>query len=188
MLKKSRKFQAIVLVILILLTTSVSCAAAQRSSDIQTMPQRNASGSSANAAYTDIKNSWAYEAISYVLQEGLFEGTSDTTFSPDQTMTHSDFAAVLDRLAGDDTEEAEGSDGSGDLTRQGMAQMLCEYAESIGFSMDDASPVSFTDSGEIDGDAVSAINSVISLGLMSGKKRRFLSSPTALQPERKRQR
>lgn len=153
MLTKSKKLQATLLAALLLLTTLVSCAATQPASELQTMPRRDASNVSIGAAYTDIRDSWAYEAISYVLQEGLFEGTSDTTFSPNQAMTQTDFAAVLNKLAGNDTEEAaKGSSYAGDLTRRDMAVMLYEYAKSIGFSME----------GE-------EIPSVISLGLMSGK-------------------
>ena len=50
MFRKSKKIQAILLVVMVLLTTSVSCAATQPSSDMKTMPQRDASNSSATAA------------------------------------------------------------------------------------------------------------------------------------------
>lgn len=170
MLKKPKKLQTTILVVLILLTTLVSCAATQPDSEIQTMPSRDTSGSSLSAQYTDIKDSWAYEAISYVLQEGLMEGTSDTTFSPKDTMTQADFTTALNKLAGSDIKEGTaGSDDSGDLTRQEMAVMLYEHAKSAGFSTEDAAATSFSDSGKIGSETAEAINSVISLGLMSGK-------------------
>ncbi len=43
---------------------------------------------------------WYYEAVSYAAANGLFEGTSNTTFSPNTTMSRGMFITVLGRLAG----------------------------------------------------------------------------------------
>ena len=50
-------------------------------------------------AFTDIASHWAKEDIDFVVSRGLFGGTSDTTFSPDNTMTREMFVTVLGRLA-----------------------------------------------------------------------------------------
>ncbi len=44
-----------------------------------------------------------FKAICYATEAGLFNGTSETTFAPDTTMTRAMFVTVLGRLAGVDT-------------------------------------------------------------------------------------
>lgn len=51
---------------------------------------------------TDISGHWAEETISRALTEGLFNGTSETTFEPDAFMTRAMFVTVLGRIAGVD--------------------------------------------------------------------------------------
>lgn len=46
-----------------------------------------------------------YNAIKFVCDEGLFQGTSDTTFEPEATMTREMFVTVLGRHAGVDTSK-----------------------------------------------------------------------------------
>lgn len=49
--------------------------------------------------FTDVKPSdWHYEAVKYVASNGLFNGTSTTSFSPDTTMTRGMFVTVLGRM------------------------------------------------------------------------------------------
>ena len=58
--------------------------------------------------FTDVKEEdWFYEAVKYVVQKGLFAGTSETTFEPNLTMTRSMLVTVLYRLAG--SPEVEGT-------------------------------------------------------------------------------
>ena len=46
--------------------------------------------------FTDVKpGSWYYEAVDYAVTEGLFNGTSATTFNPNGTMTRGMFVTVL---------------------------------------------------------------------------------------------
>ncbi len=50
--------------------------------------------------FTDVKpDAWYYGAVKYVVDNGLFYGTSDTTFSPNGNMTRGMLATVLYRLA-----------------------------------------------------------------------------------------
>ena len=52
------------------------------------------------ASYTDLSSSsWYYEAVSYVIEAGLFRGLSDTEFGPEEDMTRSMFVEVLAELA-----------------------------------------------------------------------------------------
>lgn len=49
----------------------------------------------------DVKKSfWGYEAIAFCMSNGLFEGTSNTKFEPNATMTRAMFVTVLARVAG----------------------------------------------------------------------------------------
>ena len=51
-------------------------------------------------AFTDTANHWAKAEIDFVVSRGLFSGTSETTFSPDSTITRGMFVTALGRLAG----------------------------------------------------------------------------------------
>jgi hypothetical protein len=52
--------------------------------------------------FTDITGHWAIEAIRFAVESGLFNGTSETTFSPNLAMDRGMFVTVLGRLAGID--------------------------------------------------------------------------------------
>ncbi len=50
---------------------------------------------------TDVTGTdWFYNDVAYVLDNNIFKGTSDTTFSPNQAMTRAMFVTVLGRNAG----------------------------------------------------------------------------------------
>lgn len=60
-------------------------------------------GASAVSAdkFTDVsRDSWYYDYVDYVADKGYFRGTSDTTFSPNGTMTRAMFVVVLSRMDG----------------------------------------------------------------------------------------
>lgn len=51
--------------------------------------------------FTDIKESdWFYQAVKFALEKGLFKGTSETSFSPNESMTRAMLVTVLHRLEG----------------------------------------------------------------------------------------
>lgn len=50
--------------------------------------------------FTDTRTHWAAEAIDYVVENNLFNGTSSTEFSPDAQMTRGMLVTVLHRQAG----------------------------------------------------------------------------------------
>lgn len=51
------------------------------------------------ASFADIASHWAKDYIETVVARGLFNGTSETTFSPESSMTRGMFVTVLGRLA-----------------------------------------------------------------------------------------
>lgn len=59
--------------------------------------------------FRDVKRGdWCYEAVQYVRVNGFFNGTTRTTFSPNDTMTRGMFVTALGRLAGVDTSQYQG--------------------------------------------------------------------------------
>lgn len=51
--------------------------------------------------FNDIKKHWAEDAINAVVSKGLFNGTSETEFSPNGVMSRGMFVTVLGRLSGE---------------------------------------------------------------------------------------
>lgn len=58
-----------------------------------------------STAFMDIEDHWAKENIAFVVERGLFSGTSDHTFSPNMTITRGMFVTVLGRLANADVSK-----------------------------------------------------------------------------------
>ena len=63
--------------------------------------------SAAGHSMTDIVGHWAEPDIAWVLDMGLFNGTSATSFNPNGTMTRGMFVTVLGRYAGIDPNDYE---------------------------------------------------------------------------------
>jgi uncharacterized repeat protein (TIGR02543 family) len=134
------------------------------------------------AEYDDIKEGyWGTEAISFVVSKGLFNGTSTTTFSPDDTMTRQMLMTVLARLDGADTTSdpygkgmawalenniTDGSDPTGSITREQLAVMLWRYAGSPTATQ---TALDFTDAGEVSSWAQQAMLWANENGIISGK-------------------
>lgn len=59
--------------------------------------------------FTDVpKGCWYYNAVGYVVDNGIFAGTSDTTFTPSGKMTRAMVVSVLARMAGINNEDYVG--------------------------------------------------------------------------------
>lgn len=60
--------------------------------------------------FVDVRpGGWYYSAVEYAVREGLFSGTSASTFAPDAPMTRGMFVRVLANKAGIDTNQYAGS-------------------------------------------------------------------------------
>jgi len=60
------------------------------------------------ARFTDVSaTAWYYKAAAYVIETGLFNGTSETTFSPNADMTRAMFITALGRASGVNTADYE---------------------------------------------------------------------------------
>lgn len=112
--------------------------------------------------FADVSGHWAQDAIAFVVERGLFNGTSETKFSPDAPMTRAMLVTVLHRLAGSPTVTGgtafpdvpagqwytdavawasgrgivngtgTGFAPNGNITREQLAAMLCRYLQSTG--------------------------------------------------------
>ena len=148
-------------------------------------------------AFTDVPaDYWAYDAIQYVTDEGLFSGTSGSTFTPGGTMTRAMLWVVLARMGGVDTSAASGawyqagldwaveagiSDGTnanGSITRAQFAAMLYRYAEYAGVdtAADTTELNKFADTGSIPSYAVEPLAWAVTNGIVSG------TSATTISP------
>lgn len=80
-----------------------------------------------SAKFTDIEKHWARESIDYMAGRGLFDGTSDTTFSPDAAMSREMLVMALGRLAGADVSIYKASSFT-DVKAGGSFQPYIEWA------------------------------------------------------------
>lgn len=72
--------------------------------------------------FEDVGDEWYADSVRFVYENGLFMGTSDNTFSPNNRMTRGMFITVLGRFAGKGTWSALGS-WSGRLGISGASQV-----------------------------------------------------------------
>lgn len=144
----------------------------------------------ASQTFTDVPDShWAHDAIEYVVDEGLFAGTSATTFSPEGTMTRAMLWVVLARMDGVDTSKTNGgawyqagldwavkngiSDGTNpnnNITREQFASMLYRYAENAGedITADTSELNKFIDTINIASYALEPLAWAVENGIVSG--------------------
>lgn len=145
---------------------------------------------SADTRFTDVPDShWAHDAIEYVVDEGLFAGTSDTTFNPEGTMTRAMLWVVLARMDDVNTNASSGeawyqpgldwavengiSDGTNpnnNITREQFAAMLYRYAENAGedITADTAELNKFIDTINISTYALEPLAWAVENGIVSG--------------------
>ena len=145
---------------------------------------------SADNRFTDVPEThWAHDAIEYVVDEGLFAGTSDTTFNPEGTMTRAMLWVVLARMDDVNTNASSGeawyqpgldwavengiSDGTNpnnNITREQFAAMLYRYAENAGedITADTAELNKFIDTINISTYALEPLAWAVENGIVSG--------------------
>lgn len=77
-------------------------------------PETKPASGSETVKFTDLTNyDWAREAIAKLAQEGIIEGTSETTFTPAANIRRGDFVLMLMRML--DVEDAEGAEDFADV-------------------------------------------------------------------------
>lgn len=147
------------------------------------------------AAFEDVSSSfWGADAIAFATSRELFNGTGETTFSPNGDMSRAMIVTVLARLEGVDTSTgatwdevgckwavekgiSDGANMSGSLTREQLATMLYRYAGEPAVSGSDLS--AYSDAAFISDYARQAMAWAVSEGIISG------NTPTTLNPNGK---
>ncbi len=78
--------------------------ASTQAPDATQAPEATPGAADTGLPFTDVSvDDWFYDAVKYVYDMGLFNGTSDTLFEPDTPMTRGMFTTVLGRASGVDT-------------------------------------------------------------------------------------
>ena len=153
--------------------------------------QPNQNGSQATVgSFKDVpQNSWFASAVQYVTSSSLMNGTSDTAFSPNATMSRGMLMTVLARYAGETTDGgtvwyekgmswakskgiSDGSRPNAAITREQLAAMLYRYAG----EPDGAADLSaYTDAGSVSAYAEKAVAWCVQNGILTGKTATTLS-------------
>ena len=133
--------------------------------------------------FVDVENSdWFADAVAYVTEKGLMNGTGSDTFSPNASTTRGMLMTVLARYAGEDTTGgatwyekgmewakakgvSDGTNPNADITREQLVTMLYRYAGSpaVNGSLD-----SFSDAASVSSYAANAMQWAIANGIMNG--------------------
>lgn len=134
------------------------------------------------AVFSDTRNHWAREAVSFVSARELFLGRSAELFDPNGTMTRAMAVTVLARLDGADTGGgaqwyepglawaaahgvSDGRNPNGNVTREQLAAMLYRYAGSPAVPN---RPLPFTDAEAVSGYAREAMCWAVEAGILNG--------------------
>ena len=141
--------------------------------------------------FTDVaEGDWFYDYVEYVYENGLMDGTSDTTFEPNANMTRAMVWAILARVDGETVTGAnwvetarewamasgvsDGENADGYVTREQLATMLWRYA---GEPASSYSLSAFTDADSVSDYAEAAMAWAVEHGIITGV------TDTALAPQ-----
>ena len=141
--------------------------------------------------FTDVaEGDWFYDYVEYVYENGLMDGTSDTTFEPNANMTRAMVWAILARVDGETVTGAnwvetarewamangvsDGTDANGCVTREQLATMLWRYA---GEPASSYSLSAFTDAANVSDYAATAMAWAVEHGIITGV------TDTTLEPQ-----
>lgn len=125
-------------------------------------------------------NHWAEDAIDFVAAREMFNGTTETTFTPNAPTTRAQLMTVLARLDGADTSGSslekglawamkngisDGTNPSGTISRQQLAVMLWRYA---GSPTAEGEELNFTDTEQVSDYAQEAMRWATENGILNG--------------------
>lgn len=149
-------------------------------------------------AFVDVeKSDWFADAVAYVTDKGLMNGTGSNTFSPNVSTTRGMLMTVIARYAGEDTSgstpwyqkgmnwaKANGvSDGTNpevNITREQLVTMLYRYA---GSPKADGKLDSFSDAASVCTYAVNAMQWAVANGIVNGSNGKLNPKNNATRAE-----
>ena len=166
--------------------------------------------------FTDVhETDWFYNDVLFVYEEGLFAGTSDTTFSPNAAMTRAMLVTVLYRLEGEPA--VSGRSGFSDVTfnsyyedavtwaadngivngtsittfspnanvtREQMAAILYRYAQYKKYNTAASSSLNgFTDQASVSGYATASLEWAVAEKLVNGSAGKLMPTGNATRAQ-----
>ena len=147
------------------------------------------------ALRSELEDHWAKDEVTYLFEQGIVKGQTETSFGLENPITRAEFVTLLTRAIGLEPAEYTGAfgdvsaddwyagyieaayqagifSGSGgmanpqnSITREEMAKLLAGVPELSSAAAD----IEFTDSAEISGWAAEAVEKVVGAGLMQGR-------------------
>ncbi|MPM52971.1 hypothetical protein SDC9_99735 [bioreactor metagenome] len=149
--------------------------------------------------FTDVaEDTWYYGSVAYAYNNGLFAGSSDTTFSPDTVMTRQMIWMVLARLDGKTPANMDAarawaiengiSDGSAptsSITREQMAAILFRYAHYKKYDTTQGGMAvrEFADYDSISEYALAPLGWSVNAGLMQGSDNNLMPAGSATRAQ-----
>lgn len=144
------------------------------------------------ASFTDVPaGSWYEDAVNYVSEKGLMNGTSKNGFSPNATTTRGMIVTILARVEGVNTSGtpwyaagqkwamdngiSDGTNMVGEVTREQLAAILYRYAKLKGYDTSKSNKLdSFKDADKVSSWAVEAMQWANAESLINGKSNSML--------------
>lgn len=138
------------------------------------------------SSFTDVPaGSWYEEAVNYVHEKGLMNGTSSNAFSPNANTTRGMIVTILARVEGVNTNGtpwyaagqkwamdngiSDGTNMPGVITREQLATILYRYAKQKGYDVSkSAALTAFSDADKVSGYASEAMQWAVAEGLLQG--------------------
>ena len=138
------------------------------------------------SSFTDVPaGSWYEEAVNYVHEKGLMNGTSSNAFSPNANTTRGMIVTILARVEGVNTNGtpwyaagqkwamdngiSDGTNMPGVITREQLATILYRYAKQKGYDVSKSTALTgFSDADKVSGYAAEAMQWAVAEGLLQG--------------------
>ena len=148
--------------------------------------------------FDDVASSdWFADAVKYVADKGLMNGTDDNQFSPNATTTRAMLMTVLARYAGEDTTGgatwyekgmawakakgvSDGTNPNANITREQLVTMMYRYA---GSPKADGKLDSFSDSASVSSYAENAMQWAVANGIVNGSNGKLNPQNNATRAE-----
>ena len=148
--------------------------------------------------FDDVASSdWFADAVKYVADKGLMNGTDDNQFSPNASTTRGMLMTVLARYAGEDTTGgatwyekgmewakakgvSDGTNPNANITREQLVTMMYRYA---GSPKADGKLDSFSDSASVSSYAENAMQWAVANGIVNGSNGKLNSQNNATRAE-----
>ena len=155
-------------------------------------------GSSAAKYFVDVASSaWYADAVKYVADKGLMNGTDDNQFSPSASTTRGMLMTVLARYAGEDTTDgatwyekgmewakakgvSDGTNPNANITREQLVTMIYRYA---GSPKADGKLDSFSDAASVSTYAAGAMQWAVANGIVNGSNGKLNPQNNATRAE-----